>query len=426
LLNLKNPSSANNEIASLMETSVPHTTAIPEFTSGFTTTTPQPPPFFNPLLQQQTPTFITTTSTNPTMTLPDIPNFAFVFKFDQRVSALESEMSELKQTNQLTEAVSSIMGIADKYLASKMKEAVVVAVQLQTNKLKEEAQAENQEFRKRSLQAPPKTLPNHNISLPARDNDEQPADKEVTKADWFKKPERPPTPDLDWSKRHQVDFQPTQTWISQAALAEEPPTSFDEFNDTSFDFSAFAATYELKWIEDLVHELWSPVVAKYDQHAYLGTSHWGPKRQRLYGYARNLTSSKDVYSRRRIIAVSRLRIMKRYRHAALSEEVDAESRDVRQWKDIRERSQASGKDNITLSYFVSTHFRGISTWGGRVKVYGTVPVSAGVQEVLWERWGNRGKMAGKVVRCTGELSGDERGIGQFWQEILLGVVRAGV
>ncbi|GKD91932.1 hypothetical protein Tco_1371769 [Tanacetum coccineum] len=29
------------------------------------------------------------------------------------------------------------------------------------------------------------------------DNDEQPADKEVTKADWFKKPERPPTPDPD-------------------------------------------------------------------------------------------------------------------------------------------------------------------------------------------------------------------------------------
>ncbi|GJR33986.1 retrovirus-related pol polyprotein from transposon TNT 1-94 [Tanacetum coccineum] len=34
-----------------------------------------------------------------------------------------------------------------------------------------------------------------------------------------------------------------------------------------------AATYELKWIEDLVYELWSPVVVKYDQHAYLGTSH---------------------------------------------------------------------------------------------------------------------------------------------------------
>ncbi|GKE67134.1 hypothetical protein Tco_1521295, partial [Tanacetum coccineum] len=70
-----------------------------------------------------------------------------------------------------------------------------------------------------------------------RDNDEQPADKEVTKSDW--KPERPPTPDPDWSKRQQVDFRPPQNRISQVAHAEEPPTSFDELNDTSFDFFAF-------------------------------------------------------------------------------------------------------------------------------------------------------------------------------------------
>nr|GEU51911.1 hypothetical protein [Tanacetum cinerariifolium] len=44
-----------------------------------------------------------------------------------------------------------------------------------------------------------------------RDNDEQPADKEVTKADWFKKPKRPPTLDPNWSKRQQVDFRPPQT-----------------------------------------------------------------------------------------------------------------------------------------------------------------------------------------------------------------------
>ncbi|GJS97163.1 hypothetical protein Tco_0804131 [Tanacetum coccineum] len=42
-------------------------------------------------------------------------------------------------------------------------------------------------------------------------NDEQPADKEVSKADYFKKPERPPTPDPNWSKSEQVDFQPPQT-----------------------------------------------------------------------------------------------------------------------------------------------------------------------------------------------------------------------
>ncbi|GJT20187.1 hypothetical protein Tco_0878893 [Tanacetum coccineum] len=59
--------------------------------------------------------------------------------FDQRVSVLKSEMSELKQTNQFAEAISSIPGIVDKYLASKIKEAVDVAVQLQANKLGEEA-----------------------------------------------------------------------------------------------------------------------------------------------------------------------------------------------------------------------------------------------------------------------------------------------
>ncbi|GJZ70465.1 hypothetical protein Tco_0634015 [Tanacetum coccineum] len=228
------------------------------------------------------------------------------------------------------------------------------------------------------------------------DNDEQPVDKEVTKANWFKKPKRPLTPDPDWSKRQQVNFRPPQTWICQVAHAKEPPTSFDELNDTSFDFPVFvmnrlkipnltqeilvgpafnllkgtcksiteleyhleeyhrghqiipkdyfinkdleylkggdlirrystsviktkAATYDLKWIEDLVPELWSPVQLKYNQHAYLGTSYWGPKRQRFYGYASNLTSSKDVYSRRRIIATTRLKIMKMYDYGHLEE-----------------------------------------------------------------------------------------------------------
>nr|GEZ04412.1 hypothetical protein [Tanacetum cinerariifolium] len=45
-----------------------------------------------------------------------------------------------------TEVVSAISSIVDKYLASKVKEAVNVAVQLQSNKLKEEDEAENLEF----------------------------------------------------------------------------------------------------------------------------------------------------------------------------------------------------------------------------------------------------------------------------------------
>ncbi|GJS11151.1 copia protein [Tanacetum coccineum] len=295
LLNLENPSPADNEITSLLETSAHHATAIPEITFCFTITTPLPTPFFNHLLQQQTPTtFTTTTSTNSTVTLPEIPNFASVFKFDQRVSALESEMAELKHTNQFAKVLSSIPGIVDTYLASKMKEAMDVAVQLQTNKLREEAQAKNQEFlnqvdstmkkiikdqvkaqvskimpkiekskeKKSSSTSKDASRSQHKSSSKSihaeepshivedsgmqqdpefirGDNDKQPTNKEVTKADWFKKPERPPTPNPDWSKRQHVDFRPPQTWISQAACAEEPLTSFDEFNDTSFDFSAF-------------------------------------------------------------------------------------------------------------------------------------------------------------------------------------------
>ncbi|GJS16866.1 hypothetical protein Tco_0411338 [Tanacetum coccineum] len=114
-----------------------------ETPSSDTTFPPPPIPIIQPL--QQTPESITT-KTIPTTTLPDIPNFASLFRFKQRVSALETEMSEFKQTNQFAEAVSSILGIVYNYLASKMKEIVDVDVQLQTNKLREEAQAENHEF----------------------------------------------------------------------------------------------------------------------------------------------------------------------------------------------------------------------------------------------------------------------------------------
>ncbi|GKA45540.1 hypothetical protein Tco_0738336 [Tanacetum coccineum] len=55
----------------------------------------------------------------------------------------------------------------------------------------------------------------------------------------FKKSERPLTPDPDWNKRQQVDFRPPQTWISQVACVEDPPTSFDELYNTSINFSAF-------------------------------------------------------------------------------------------------------------------------------------------------------------------------------------------
>nr|GEY62387.1 hypothetical protein [Tanacetum cinerariifolium] len=223
---------ANNEIASLMETSAPHATAIPKLTSGFTTTTPPPP----------------------------------------LVSALETKMSELKQTNQFAKAVSSIPAIVDQYLASKMKEAVNVAVQLQTNKLKEEAQAENQDFLNQVDSTIKKIIKNQvkeqvskimkNIEK-ARDDQDKEEDPfagsdRVTKKwksgkdDVSSKDSRSQVTLLknqaygkikssSWGKtlNNSLIRRLPKTWITQAAHAEEPPTSFDEFNDTSFDFSAF-------------------------------------------------------------------------------------------------------------------------------------------------------------------------------------------
>ncbi|GJV72690.1 hypothetical protein Tco_1492685 [Tanacetum coccineum] len=125
---------------------------IPVNVSVFVTTTtpssdtiiPQTPiPIIQP--QQQTHDS-TTTTTIPITTLPNIPNFASIFGFERRVSSLETELSELKQTNQFAKAVSSIPGIVDNYLAFKMKDEVNVAIQLKSNKLREEAQAENEEF----------------------------------------------------------------------------------------------------------------------------------------------------------------------------------------------------------------------------------------------------------------------------------------
>ncbi|GJS70920.1 hypothetical protein Tco_0703761 [Tanacetum coccineum] len=63
-----------------------------------------------------------------------------------RVKALEDDFSEFKQTNLFAEAVSSIPGIVDKYLANQMNEAVKVAVQLQSDRLRNKVQTKNEDF----------------------------------------------------------------------------------------------------------------------------------------------------------------------------------------------------------------------------------------------------------------------------------------
>ncbi|GJU19796.1 hypothetical protein Tco_1153138 [Tanacetum coccineum] len=57
--------------------------------------------------------------------------------------------------------------------------------------------------------------------------------------DWFQKPTRPPTPDCDWNKTLPDAHGPVQPWISSLAQMEGPHESFNELMDTPLDFSAF-------------------------------------------------------------------------------------------------------------------------------------------------------------------------------------------
>ncbi|GJW73690.1 hypothetical protein Tco_0133060 [Tanacetum coccineum] len=130
----------NAEASSLVD--IPVTTIVEPYFCAPTNRPPTPTPLFTQL--QQTP--ILTPATIPSSSLQNLPDFGSLFGFDYRLKALEDNFSEFKQTNQYAEALSSIPGIVDQYLANKMKEAVDVAVQLKSDRIREEAQAENQQF----------------------------------------------------------------------------------------------------------------------------------------------------------------------------------------------------------------------------------------------------------------------------------------
>ncbi|GJX62174.1 hypothetical protein Tco_0295074 [Tanacetum coccineum] len=115
LLNLENPSPADNEIASLMETSARHATAVPEITSA-------------------------------TTSFPSLLNFSSVFRFNDRVTNLEKDLSEIKQVYQYAQALFSIPAIVDRYMDNKLGEAINKAIQAHNLDCRQEAQDEKNAY----------------------------------------------------------------------------------------------------------------------------------------------------------------------------------------------------------------------------------------------------------------------------------------
>nr|GEW71904.1 hypothetical protein [Tanacetum cinerariifolium] len=107
------------------------------------TTLPQSPTPIIPTLQQ---TPVPSPKNVPSSSLQDHTNFESLSGFDHRLKALEINFSEFMQTTQFGKAISLIPGIVDKYLDHRMNEPVKVVVQLQSDKLRDEAQAENEDF----------------------------------------------------------------------------------------------------------------------------------------------------------------------------------------------------------------------------------------------------------------------------------------
>ncbi|GJR74374.1 hypothetical protein Tco_0086739, partial [Tanacetum coccineum] len=107
----------NTESTSLVDVPVTPNVEMPP--SSVTTLPLSPIPHIQP--QQQT--LVSTPIIVPSTSLQNLPTFGSLFKFEDKVKSLEDDFSKFKQTNQFAEAVSSI-----------------------PDKLRDEAQAENEDF----------------------------------------------------------------------------------------------------------------------------------------------------------------------------------------------------------------------------------------------------------------------------------------
>nr|GFC31274.1 hypothetical protein [Tanacetum cinerariifolium] len=128
------------------------------------------------------------------------------------------------------------------------------------------------------------------------------------------KDEEPSTGLNRGSKRRREGKEPEST---NAPREKATRTSGSRKYTTSVTKTKASDYGHIKWTEDLVpRTTWSQEPVSYDKHALWGISHWGRKRQQFYGFAVNRESARDVYSKRRIIAVTELRIVEwhNYKH----------------------------------------------------------------------------------------------------------------
>ncbi|GKD97872.1 hypothetical protein Tco_1381769, partial [Tanacetum coccineum] len=311
------PSLFNVPVTAIPETAIIHATTVPPTISMIT-----------PLPQLTTPSPAPTTI--PTTTLiPILPDFSSLFGFDQRVSTLETELSQLKQADlsaQLLESVKSqLPTMVDNLLNTRIGYATRIALESYTKDLNKKVQEERKLYidvveksygkayslkrsrkykdkdedppagsdqglkkkktskdaeppkgsklkesktssskgtksepksSRKSVQSEEPMFETTDTKMPqdhGGNTKDQPNYEATIMDDWFKKPNKPPTPDRPWNDGKSIDSRPPQKWISNIAKARKPPRMFDELMSTPIDFSAYVMHNLM--IDNLTHEI---------------------------------------------------------------------------------------------------------------------------------------------------------------------------
>ncbi|GKC89128.1 putative ribonuclease H-like domain-containing protein [Tanacetum coccineum] len=80
-----------------------------------------------------------------------------------------------------------------------------------------------------------------------------------------------------------------------------------------------AAKYDLPGIEDMVPNIWSLVKVAYDKYALWGITHWREQRKSFYAFAKGMQSRGDIYSTKRILAVTHVLAIRKLGYGYLEE-----------------------------------------------------------------------------------------------------------
>nr|GEY75340.1 hypothetical protein [Tanacetum cinerariifolium] len=315
-----------------------HTTQ--EFEDSHVTLTP-----VNPDGQQQSLSVSSQFVTSMLNLTPDA-GIDSLFGFDHRLKTLEANFSEFTQTNQFAGAISSIPEIVHRYMDQRMNEAVKTIDENMQKIIKEQVK---EQVKVQVSKILPKIEQTMNEQLEAKvltrssNSSKTSYVRNLYKAlveayesdkiildtygdtvtlkrrrdDDADKDEEPSAGSDRGSKRRTKGKEPE----SASAPKEKATRSAGKSTQggalsrkyTTSVTKTKAADYEhIKWIEYLVpRTMWIQEPVGYDKYALQGISHWGRKRQQLYGFAVNRESARDVYSKRRIIAITELKIVEK-------------------------------------------------------------------------------------------------------------------